>query len=148
MVSRNKVIFRHKDIIGKVLGVLVCDNKPEIYPRRCVTAATMYWCSGRQYQPSVEVFPWKAHQCTICQHFNSTSIGGQPKKKQNPGHPATISTRMLINHATFLAPPSFFTSDTPTSVCEPKSATVPSDLLCPLCLRLLDQPVQLTVCNN
>ena len=130
LVSRNRVIFsceQHKDIISKAFGVLVCEDKPEIHPTSLCHSCynvLMRWKkateSGRQYQPSVEVFSWKAHsqdQCTICQHFNSTSIGGRPKKKRNPGRPATISTRRLIDHAISVAPPSFFTSDTPTSVC-------------------------------
>ena len=150
LVSRNRVIFsceQHKDIIWS-LGLWGQTRNPSYNVLMRWKKATE---SGRQYQPSVEVFSWKAHsqdQCTICQHFNSTSIGGRPKKKRNPGRPATISTRRLIDHAISVAPPSFFTSDTPTSVCESGNAAVSTDLLCPLCSRLLDRPVQLTVCNK
>ena len=107
---------------------------------------------GRQYQPSVEVFTWKAHspsQCPTCEHFENAHAGGRPKKQKRPGRPATIGYRSAIDHIKSVSPPSFF----PPGACEsvatkPECDPISTDLLCQLCHSLLDRPVQLTTCNN
>ena len=110
--------------------------------------------SGKQYNPSVELFTWRPHspdQCAICEHFERASTGGRPKRKRNVGRPATISTRTAINHIQSIAPSIFFCSPASHSwvATQSESASVStSDLLCQLCSRLLDRPVQLTICNK
>ena len=67
------------------------------------------------------------------------------------GRPATISTRSAIDYIHSIAPPSFFrTNDTPgREVTQLNSnSVITAELVCKLCTRILDQPIQLTECNN
>ena len=141
--------------LPKVFGILLCHDSPDIHPPfmchgcyNVLMRSKNAEKSGTQYQSSVQVFTWEA----VCNHIGSTRTGGRPKKQRKPGRPPTISTRTVIDHVHSLAPPSFIPPDAAAPllpVTPADSASVPThNLLCEICSRLLDRPVQLTPCNN
>ena len=70
---------------------------------------------------------------------------------RKPGRPATIGTRSAVDHIHSIAPPSFFpTNDTSArEITQPDSnSVITAELVCKLCTKILDQPIQLTECNN
>ena len=165
-ISKNRVSFscqQHADNIAKTFGVLCSDDNPDLHPpficHGCysiMSRSKKAMKEGKQYHHGVEVFSWSSHspdQCSVCDHFEKVSTGGRPKKskRRHSGRPATISTRSAVDHIHSIAPPSFFpTHEAPAREVTQLDSTsvVTAELVRKLCSRILDQPVQLTECNN
>ena len=164
-ISRNRVSFscqQHADNIAQTFELFCRDDNPDVHPpvicHGCFSIMTRSKKAaeeGKQYHHSVKTFSWTSHspdECTVCEHFEKVSSGGQPKKmRRKSGRPATISTSSAVDHIHSIAPPSFFpTNDTSArEVTQPDSNSVISaELVCKLCTKMLDQPIQLTECNN
>ena len=163
-ISRNRVSLSCQqlaDNIAQTFGVFCRDDCPDVHPFICHGCFSVTLRSkaaaeeGKQYHHIVKTFSWTSHspdQCTICDHFEKVSTGGQPKKmRRKPGQPATISTRSAIDHVHSIAPPSFFpVNDTPARKVTQldSNSVITAELVCKLCGRILDQPIQLAECNN
>ena len=96
----------------------------------------------KEFTPTKIIHQWEAHRevgCTMCSHAPKV---GRPKKIVKPGRPQRISFKSAIQHIKSVAPDSHTTME----------HVVLTDLLpeskCPLCLSLLDQPVELTTCES
>ena len=155
-LSRSRVSFKcenYTDNLATTFRAQIGDDRSAVHPplmchpyynvlQRSKKAAD----SGRQFHHSVDLFDWTAHspsKCVICEHFKRVSSGRKPKKTPSSGHPSALSVRSAVDHSTFLALPSFFSSHsvlTGDDLC--------LDRMCSLCSKLLDRPVQLTTCNH
>ena len=163
-ISRNRVSFSCQqlaDNIAQTFGVFCRDDCPDVHPpficHGCFSVTLRSKAAaeeGKQYHHIVKPFSWTGHspdQCTICDHFEKVSTGGRPKKmRRKPGRPATISTRSAIDYVHSIAPPSFPVNDTPARKVTQldSNSVITAELVCKLCGRILDQPIQLTECNN
>ena len=95
---------------------------------------------------------WQPHSetCETCKRAETVRAGGRPVK--DTGRPAAHSRRSLISHVSKVSLPSY---QSPCSEHSPQSVNTPAmygvglqDLTCSICLGVVDQPVELTLCSS
>ena len=87
-------------------------------------------------------------ECTICEHFESQH---RRMTKEAPKARATwYRTRSAVDHIRSIAPSSLPINDTPARKVTQlgSNSAITAELACKLCGMILDQPIQLTECNN
>ena len=157
-ISRNRVSFscrQQADNKAQTFGVFCRDDCPDVHlPFICHGCFSVTQRSkaaaeeDKQYHHTVETFSWISHtpdECTICEHFEKVSTGGRPKKKHRKP-----SIRSAVDHIRSIAPPSFPINDTPARKVTQlgSNSAITAERACKLCGMILDQPIQLTECNN
>ena len=104
---------------------------------------------GTVYKHSIVIFNgWGPHlddRCSTCEHVKSLQLGGRPKRKAGPGRPSMKDVNTLISHLECIAPYPLvpYTSTMPTAL--DKQLSVNAE--CPLCLMLLNSPIELINCG-
>ncbi len=137
-----------------VFGISAESDDTTIHPIHfCHACKVVIHKFSSSYQHRTAVFEdWCSHlddSCAVCQHFNLILRGGRPKKaKRTPGRPPTISTRYCIERIREVAPPPLIPPHQPISVCEVHVHLPLSELNCPICCDLLNQPVELVTCRS
>ena len=103
------------------------------------------------YQHTTQLFQWAEHSepCFVCKHFTQIRRGGR-RKKSHIGRPPKVNIHAAIRHIKSVAPESFQVSIDHSRINLPpyKSTINISDLKCPLCAKVVDSPVFISVCNN
>ena len=84
-------------------------------------------------------------RCSTCEHVKSLQLGGRPKRKAGSGRPSIKDINTVISHLECIAPYPLvpYTSIMPTAL--DKQLSVNAE--CPLCLMLLNSPVELINCG-
>lgn len=94
---------------------------------------------------------WGAHtegHCTVCLHYQALQRGGRPKKtKRSCGRPPTSSPRYCIDRVQEVAPPFLILPDKHFTTCDVHQHFPISELNCPLCCDILNQPIELVTCG-
>ena len=104
---------------------------------------------GKVYKYSTVLFSgWGPHledRCSTCEHVKSLQLGGRPKRKAGSGRPSIKDINTVISHLECIAPYPLvpYTSIMPTAL--DKQLSVNAE--CPLCLMLLNSPVELINCG-
>ncbi len=99
--------------------------------------------SGTPYYPTITISTWYVHSeqnCVVCTGASTHSVGGRPKKQNNPGRPGKNSFQSAITHVKSIAPPAF---------CQQNNVITQHDIFdCPICLEIVNKPIELKECNN
>ena len=144
-----------------VFGIDVLKDDQSIHPEDfCHKCRNIMYNSikraeeSRQYTPRLVQFDgWVSHtddECGVCSHIASVQRGGA-KKKSKGGRPAEGGCQSVIRHIMSIAPPSFFPSASSSSQIYSADGGSPvtlADLECPICLNILDRPLELTTCGS
>ena len=98
---------------------------------------------GKDYNPQKTIATWSAHSvnCSVCLSVSTHSVGGRPKKQSyTPGRPAKGSFQSAIKHIKSIAPP---------TICQQESVVASQSFFdCPVCLYILDRPIELQLCGR
>ena len=96
----------------------------------------------KEYIPNMpKPVHWEAHtepNCGVCNMPKPKR--GRPRKSTNSGIPKCIPQHMAIKHVKDIAPISRGDSTLPT--------TIDVNLTCPICMEVVDQPIELTTCST
>ncbi len=88
------------------------------------------------------LYDWKDHRESTCLICSPPPLKlGRPKRQPKTGRPPIVSYQSAIKHIKSLA----------TSISDKDLVTdthVPLEFQCPICLNLLHQPIELTVCQT
>lgn len=154
-------------------GINVLKDTDTIHPPRfcnpcflSVRRSTKSAQEGVPHKHSIVVFEWVSHtdnclvsllhkllqfkndvkiHAQVCQHFDRlTKGGGQNQKgKRGRGRPSGETPLSILEHIQQIAPESFLPDEDKAPLYESES----SQLSCPICCTVLDQPVEL-VCGS
>ena len=163
LLAKFKMSYRCADKaveLEKVFSIVVSSDTPPLVHPLCfchscynvLAQAKKAMAQKRPYNPAIQQFTWSAHSdldCAVCDHFQNVSSGGRPRKRK-VGRPSTSSTRAAMAHCHQIAPSSFFeAADYRSLVIQSYSSSVLiDDFACQLCSRVVNRPIQLTVCNK
>ena len=133
----------------EVFGIDINEDKDEIHPQSyCHPCSNIIYHTKAakdktEYNPRKVIETWSAHtdNCLVCSSDSIHSVGGRPSKRvYKPGRPAKGSFQSAITHIQAIAPLSF---------CQKETVVAPHDFFkCPLCLEILDRPIELKVCDT
>ena len=111
---------------------------------------------GPSYKHTVTPFDWSEHidededsvfACRVCLHITDLGKGGGRKKdnkeKEKTGRPHKGSNRIIHTHTVSIAPPTIQRDSKQLA----QGVTV-EDITCPICLDILDRPVELVPCQT
>ncbi len=144
---------RHGDLL-EVFGIDVKnDLEEEIHPQSyCHPCNNIIYhthktaSDGKLYNPKKVIATWSdhtEHDCPVCTSVRTHSLGGWPKKQFKSGRPARGSFQLAIQHIKLIAPSTF---------CKQEAVIPPSqgcfDCTCPICLQIIDKPIELTTCKR
>ena len=123
-------------------------DDPDIHPTHyCHSCRNVMYFSQRAKEENKEYITssatpvhWEAHtpsQCSVC--TRPAGSRGRLKKPRRPGRPKNVSLRTIVTHIKSISPE-------PT-----RSITtqhVAQELICPICLEVVNQPIELTTCSS
>lgn len=135
-----------------VFGLAGSDD-PNTHPKHfCHACKVVVDKSKTGYRHNTTVFEgWGTHtegNCAVCLHYQALQRGGRPKKAKRPGRPPTASPRYCIDRVHDIAPPPLILPDQPIKICDVHLHLPLSELNCPLCNDILNQPIQLVSCGS
>lgn len=141
-----------------VFEISISNDLPSTHPTTfcysCYQTISLYkkaLDSGRSYNVSTVVFDgWMSHSddvCRVCEQGRKCYRGGRPKKIKLDGRPPDIPIRNLVQHIELIAPPPLvpFTEEPPKLV---GNAASRESAMCPLCLEVLNSPIELVTCGS
>lgn len=154
-----KTRYPCKDFLNQlhtVFDILAGSDDPNIHPTHiCHACKGVMKKTKLGYHHRTVVFEgWCAHaedegNCTVCKHYKALKQPGRPKKTiRTPGRPPTISSQHCIEWVKDVAPDSLVLPDTPINVCGVHLHLPLSELNCPICCDILNQPVELVTCGR
>ena len=101
----------------------------------------------KEYTPTKKVADWREHSepgCSVCAPTNLSGKVGRPKKVAKGGRPPKMSYKSAIGHIRSVAP----TGSCRTHLDDMKIPDLLPALECPLCMGLLNEPIELSDCKN
>ena len=130
------------------------DTHPPFFCERCLGVVVKAVAAAKDekvYLHSVRVCVWSGHEeedCQVCNQVAVSRKGGRPKKaRKNRGRPRTNSVHTRLERMRNYRQESYLPCQVERSTLVysvPSSLGVKqSDLECPVCMILLDRPVQL-----
>jgi len=129
--------------LKEVFGIEISSDLLEQHPSHfCHPCKNIIYFSkkalneGREYNPDKTINIWNKHTDTGCAVCDSA---GRPKKAHKAGRPAKKSAHSTILHINSIS----YTDYNNIIV-----ANLHSDFECPLCLGLLNQPIELSTCQR
>ncbi len=133
----------------EVFGIDVNDDVDEIHPRSyCHPCSNIIYHTKaakdkREYNPRKVISTWSAHteNCVVCSSDVIHSVGGRPSKRvYKSGRPPKGSFQSTIKHIQAIAPLTF---------CQKEKVVAPHGFSnCPVCLEILDRPIELKSCDR
>ncbi len=139
-----------QDLVIDCYNINVNEEDEQVYPPyiclKCYAQMSrIVAAKGKKYiHPAVAVFNWQPHSssCETCDHFERVAKGGRPKKgRNNRGRPAGESTSQIMASVRAVAGECLVAAVDPARIAV--SQVDQSHLVCPLCKRVVDGPVQL-----
>ena len=160
-IKRHRVTYKCCDyttLIRDVFKVDVSDDDARIHP--CYFCHCCYLtiqhaivAPGGQkvYTHTVSVYrEWEPHtcvsDCTTCIQIQNVKKGGRPQKSKRGRPKQDGGYRTIVRHIRSITPPSYWPNQVRWSPVE--SAASISNITCPICLDVLDQPMELIPCNR
>lgn len=149
----------HQHGLLEVFGVDLAQDFEHTHPphlcERCQAVISKAVAAGKEgtiYLHSVKVFEWSEHaemECHVCNHVAKSKKGGRPKKaRKNRGRPTADSAHTRLDQLQSCCTqesylPGQMERSTLTYYIPSSLGVKQSDLECPVCMVLLDRPVQL-----
>ena len=152
--------INHSTDLRTTFGIDVLQDKPTIHPTHfCHSCKVAIYNAKTKGITLQKVFSWKQHNgaaCETCLRAMTVQVGGR-RAKANIGRPAILSKRSLLSHIRHVALPSYqplseskeaATHRPCTITTPPQYAVAVDDLVCCICINILNQPIELTSCGS
>lgn len=157
-IKRHRVTYKcceYTELIRTVFKVNALEDDASIHPHNfchyCyLTIQHAIVAPGQKYTHTVSVYTWEPHtsDCNTCNQVQQIKKGGRPQKRKRGRPKQDGGYRTIIKFIRSVTPPSYWPNEVRWSpVLEPRSASV-SAITCPICLDIVDQPMELIPCNS
>ena len=143
--------LKWKEFLAEKFSIFVEKDLEEIHPQ--------YFCHACYAHPnrrSVVPVTWVTHyddDCRVCSHIEEIKKGGRPKKVRRGRKPELCDSSRTLQSPSSLQDLDALTKDIPSIRFDEFSEkfllpkNLRKELLCPVCLQILDKPVE-TTCQH
>ena len=142
------------EIFGICVGTDNPSSHPALFCRACydvVRGKQKADTYSKVYKPQKKAVDlWCLHEspCAVCEHYTKLSKGGRPRKARSTGRPTSDGYRAAIKRIRHIAPPTLCPDGVKQACIVVAETSSSTELQCPLCLNLLDRPVELLACRK